>query len=370
MNELVCPLCKGNINAINFQRNIGKGESEVECQTIKEGVLACDKCKLIYPIINYIPIMLDFPTNITTEFLGRYNDKLEEFKDYTIPNNKPRPGEVYIQKAFSKQWEAHGTEQEFQYGYTEDELRYILKIELGLEADWFKDKMLLNVGCGAGREAIMIYEYTKSTVVGIDLNFSLLNLGEKTVSYPDLHFVQASLFNLPFRERAFDYVFSHGVIHHTYSTEEAFKCISKFVKSQGYIYIWVYGIRKVKSLIQGLYVVFGHHLVRPLIAKSPTSLQTVGVFPIVLANYLVQKIQGKNPNWNDLWLQKRDSYAVYYLHWHWMAEVIVWLKEAGMSNITPLEIEKIPRDLWGSLRENVGLRAQYTESKMTNPKEL
>jgi len=209
----------------------------------------------------------------------------------------------------------------------------------------------------------MIHEYTKSTVIGVDLNFSLLQLGEKTLLYPNVHFVQASLFNLPFRERGFDYVFSHGVIHHTYSTEKALKSISKFVKNMGYLYIWVYGIRQVNDLINGLYVIFVQYFLRPKISKLPTNLQTMILFPIVIISYLMQKIKHKKPNWKDLWLQIRDSHTVYYSHWQSMAEVIVWLKEAEMSNITPLEIEKIPRYLWHSWRANVGLRSQYVESK-------
>ena len=172
----------------------------------------------------------------------------------------------------------------------------------------------------------------------------------------------------PSEKRTFDYVFSHGVLHHTYSTEEALKNVSKFLKNRGYLYIWVYGIRRVTSLTRGLYTIFVQYFLRPKISKLPTNLQTVVLFPLVVERYLMQKIKHKKPNWNDLWLQTRDSHAVYHSHWQSMAEVVVWLKEAGMSNITPLEIEKIPRDLWGAWRANVGLRSQYIEFNDTQRK--
>ena len=177
------------------------------------------------------------------------------------------------------------------------------------------------------------------------------------------------------RDRKFDYVFSHGVIHHTYSTEKALKSISKCVKNTGYLYIWVYGIRRTTNLINGLYIIFVQYFLRPKISKLPTKLQRIALFPIVMGKYVIQTLKyfaqknklgadkTRKPHWKNIWLQTSDSHAIYYSHWQSMAEVTVWLKEIGMSNITPLEIEKIPRHLWQSWRANVGLRSQYIESK-------
>ena len=58
---------------------------------------------------------------------------------------------------------------------------------------------------------------------------------------PRFHIVQASVFAPPFRGGAFDVVYSHGVLHHTYSTRVAFSHIAKLPKPvNGMLFIWLY----------------------------------------------------------------------------------------------------------------------------------
>ena len=52
--------------------------------------------------------------------------------------------------------------------------------------------------------------------------------------------MQADLRQLPFKKSFFDYVYSDQVLHHTKNTETSFKYLTKFLKKDGHISIYVY----------------------------------------------------------------------------------------------------------------------------------
>src|SRR5690606_36214784 len=79
-------------------------------------------------------------------------------------------------------------------------------------------------------------------IFAIDLNFAVLKGGEAYKSRPHLHLIIAALFHLPLKPTSFDLVYSQGVIHHTFSTEQAFRSIASYVRQGGYLTIWIYGI--------------------------------------------------------------------------------------------------------------------------------
>ena len=115
---------------------------------------------------------------------------------------------------------------------------------------------------------------TGMEVFGTDLNLSLLASGPTLDREPLVHTVIASLFALPFPHREFDVVYSHGVLHHTFSTSAAFASIADYVAPGGTLSIWVYA----KSDFEGsrrLRLSAGtERLFRPLVAGAPKRLQS------------------------------------------------------------------------------------------------
>jgi SAM-dependent methyltransferase len=57
-----------------------------------------------------------------------------------------------------------------------------------------------------------------------------------------MHFVIASLFHLPFDPESFDLVYSEAVIHHAYSTPDAFAATAPRVRPGGHLFVWLYGL--------------------------------------------------------------------------------------------------------------------------------
>ena len=63
---------------------------------------------------------------------------------------------------------------------------------------------------------------------------------ENNRQYPNVAFAQCDIFDMPFRESAFDFVFCHGVIQHTPDPEAAFHHLVRMLAPGGRISIDVY----------------------------------------------------------------------------------------------------------------------------------
>ena len=106
-----------------------------------------------------------------------------------------------------------------------------------------KSKTVLDVGCGSGRFLEVIAPYCED-LVGIDMSNAVDVSRENLINkFPNVHFLQADLNDMPFKEGSFDLIYSIGVLHHTPSLEKALKSLLKFLKPGGELIIWVYGPR-------------------------------------------------------------------------------------------------------------------------------
>ena len=104
----------------------------------------------------------------------------------------------------------------------------------------FKDKVVLDVGCGAGRLSRLAVSYGAKYVVSVDLSGAVDEALELSRDCSNINFLQASLFNLPLKIK-FDLMFSLGVLHHTPSPFLGFKSVLTSLKVGGKIGVWVYG---------------------------------------------------------------------------------------------------------------------------------
>jgi len=196
LNFLVCPKCK---NDFSLHKTVMDGNE------IKEGILSCKKCLAEFSIRNYIP-------------------RFVASDSYT--------------KNFSFEWKRWKRVQlDIYSGNKESENVFNTKTSLNKED--VKGKLVLDVGCGAGRFSEVVSRWG-GEVIGVDLSYSVDAAFENIGIRENAHFVQADIFNLPFRQETFDIVFSIGVLHHTLNTKKAFNGIVAYVKQGGRLAIWVY----------------------------------------------------------------------------------------------------------------------------------
>ncbi|HLC44644.1 MAG TPA: class I SAM-dependent methyltransferase [Patescibacteria group bacterium] len=105
---------------------------------------------------------------------------------------------------------------------------------------FFRDKVILDAGCGKGRHAYLASQFGALDVIGIDLSGAVEAAFANTRVLPNVHIVQADIFRLPFRA-PFDFIYSIGVIHHLPDPRLGFLALFRHLKTQGRISVWVYG---------------------------------------------------------------------------------------------------------------------------------
>ncbi len=211
---LVCPHCASELFC--NQTMVGMNEE------IIEGYLKCSNCPNQYPIESGIP-----------RFVNQDN----------------------YASSFGYQWHKFKLEQVDSFNQTNlSEKRFYS--ETGWTSEWMKGKWILEVGCGAGR-FLDIASKNSCEVVAVDITNAVDAAKENFGDRENIHFVQASIYELPFRAGVFDGCYCIGVIQHTPHPEAATKCLPKVLKIGGKIAVTIYE-RKPWTLLNGKY------LIRPL----------------------------------------------------------------------------------------------------------
>jgi SAM-dependent methyltransferase/uncharacterized protein YbaR (Trm112 family) len=357
MARLRCPMCSGVLQLDAFKQRVVEplaaeltAQQAARCRTdeefrtqlstrIEEGVLTCGACRVWYPLVNFIPLMLIFKTPLHEHFARTHAQRLASLQGFTMPHWSPKPGEQSIQQTFTEEW-AVVEDNEFTFAYTPEELA-----KLQSEA-WFNSskepagvRAVLDVGCGgyAAEAEALRKNFPDAEVTAVDLNLHLLRNGHRFIDKPALHVVICSLFHLPFEQQTFDLVFSQGVLHHTYSTADALKSIASYNAARGFLFIWLYAIEdhQVDKGMKGFrsrlrYYVFMVGL-RPLVSRAPKFVRQAVVYTWGLYGYVRHKLSGSKRNWK----LRNSVHAAYdyvtprYAHVHSFNEVIEWFEGLG-----------------------------------------
>jgi SAM-dependent methyltransferase len=111
-----------------------------------------------------------------------------------------------------------------------------------LPRTWFKEKHILDAGCGNGRWSYALASLG-ATVTAVDQSpHGIRAAKELCGEYSNFTAMQRNLLEpLPFEPNAFDMVWSFGVLHHTGNTYAAFQNIAPLVKPGGVMFLMLYG---------------------------------------------------------------------------------------------------------------------------------
>jgi SAM-dependent methyltransferase len=202
LEHLACPECDGALRLEAASPKVGDVES---------GQLGCVSCGIRYPIRSGVPRLL--PRDVSA-LQRRTAD------------------------AFGWQWrhfvEMHGL-------YEEQFLDWIEP----LRPDDFKDRVVLDAGCGMGRHAFYAARYGARTVVAMDLSDAVETARAVLRELPNAHVIQGDIHRPPLRRTnglgEFDLIYSIGVIHHLPVPGDGFRALAQFVRPGGMIAVWVYG---------------------------------------------------------------------------------------------------------------------------------
>lgn len=246
VHRLVCPGSGGELDLAAWK---------VAGAEIEEGLLTCP-CGESFPVIGGVPRMLlgefrkqlrgDYPS-----FYERYGERLarvvpmeDRYRRYTLSDAPLDMTDVKVEHegqdnavaatraSFGFEWTRFAAmrpewEQNF-WGYFAPKT-----------AEFFKDKLVLDAGCGMGRH---LYYSAKAGAVGVGVDFSRAvdAAAHNTREFPKCHVVQADLAQLPFRPGTFDLIYSLGVLHHAPDPEGLFQALLGYLKPGGEARIFVY----------------------------------------------------------------------------------------------------------------------------------
>jgi len=192
-------------------------EDEQQGQIIK-GKLTCEACAAVFPITGGIPRFA----------------KLEEVE----------PDKRETAANFGWQWQHFTQEDEV---YNEQFLGWIHPVK----PEFFRDKVVLEGGCGKGRHTQLAAEWGAREVIGIDLSEAVETAYRATRDLDNAHIIQADMYQLPLA-RKFDYAFSVGVLHHLPDPRGGFFSLASKVKPGGHISAWVYGAENNEWILRWL----------------------------------------------------------------------------------------------------------------------
>lgn len=300
---------------------------------IVEGLLTCN-CGRAYPVIRGVPRFLPDSFDQHPEFTQKYYDEIKKYNRPLNEKDKDQFKKMFkeTQGTFGKQWKIWGRSERI-YGFTDDEAKEWFLTDLtskDVNAAYFKGKTVLEVGCGHGR-FVKILNDLCSDYIAMDLGPSVDLAREITKDRPTVHIIQANAMMPPLKDESIDYLWSHGVLHHTPSTKDAFIAVSKLTKKHGgRCYIWVYH----KG---GIIWEYGNRLVRSITTRLPASLLNLISYITVPLLYLIpaynKRVNVSNMSWRECALSTHDWLAPKYQWHHSPEEVMSWFEAQGFTDI-------------------------------------
>ncbi|HJR08943.1 MAG TPA: methyltransferase domain-containing protein [Pyrinomonadaceae bacterium] len=204
LQYLACPVCEGELELAS----VGEAEEARGCREILEGELTCKVCARKFAVRRGVPRFVEA-------------GEIEREKAATAEN-------------FGWQWQ-HFTQEDARY---DEQFRGWLA---PVTPEFFKDKLVLEGGCGKGRHTQLAAQWGARDVIGVDLSGAVETAFAATRALSNAHIVQADIYHLPLRRRAFDYAFSVGVLHHLPRPRAGFVALSTRVRCGGHLSAWVYG---------------------------------------------------------------------------------------------------------------------------------
>jgi len=174
------------------------------------------------------------------------------------------------------------------------------------------DARVVEVGCGTGQMCLYLAQADR-VIVGADLTRASLMLGAAAAARFGLdrvRFVETDLRHAGLRPRAFDVVYSAGVVHHTADPRASFACLARLARPGGVIVVGVYNtLARVPTKLR----------------RSVARLTRFAVVPFDP----VLRDRAAEPARRAAWL--RDQYQHPEEHCHTIAEVQRWFAENGVE---------------------------------------
>jgi SAM-dependent methyltransferase len=221
-----------------------------EYSEIIEGILRCPSGH-IFPIISGVPRLLsnalrkELP-QLYPEFFHRHSN---------LFNDPKISGDTSVGEIKKATIDRFGYEWKHFSDYNADNFKQFIA---PLPDNFLEGKLGLDVGCGAGRHARQAAELG-AEIVCIDLSQAVDAAYQNNADNEIVHIIQADIYNLPFKQDIFHFIYSLGVLHHLPDSEKGFQILLPYLTTGGSLFVWVYFYTLRKAALEIL-----RYFARPL----------------------------------------------------------------------------------------------------------
>jgi SAM-dependent methyltransferase/uncharacterized protein YbaR (Trm112 family) len=381
-NWLSCPTCSGNFDIAAFsEERIHVSDAHRELASargilgpdfdryIEAGLLLCSRCRIFFPIFRGLPILVPYTTPVHHEFAAEFQANMAPFPEYRFPASSPVSGEQYVMNSFSTEWLAYEYDGViWDLSYEDHERRFLS--EIGPDAVRAGNRgTFLEIGCGIGLSTFFASKNLECDAIGVDLSMAVLVATRHFRDNPFLHFVQASAFSLPLKKQIADVLYTHGVLHHTYSTEAAVKSVGPRCREGGWMYVWLYGPGSKGGSVARRIAFRLEEATRPFIARNLASpVSRVSLATLALAYLLVNRLHHAKDSTVEMYdygkalHAARDRFTPLYAHRHDYLEVSGWFRDVGFEEVVQVDWRTMPTANQDNYRRNTGVRGRMPQT--------
>lgn len=244
LEYIACPVC-GNKFLLKIFREL---DGEVE-----SGMLNCS-CGQFFNITNFIPRII-----VKEKMTGDVRNKKKTAESFGFEWGK------FSQ--MRKEWQNN-----FNFYFEPANINML------------KNKIVLELGCGNGRHTFYASKLAKE-MFAVDLSSSVDIARINNKENKNIHFIQADIYNLPFKKNFFDFIFCLGVLHHLPMPREGFSKLIDLAGSGAGILIYVY--RSFTKSSFNFYLLFVVNFFRDFIKNIPYRALYILCYPLAFFSYLV-----------------------------------------------------------------------------------
>lgn len=329
---LACPVCRGSISA------------ETSDREIETGMLKCSGCGRDYPVIRGVPRLL--PDSLIKILAAQLPDDFRGLKFKFPLSGRTSLSDFETRDFLDKQ---QATMNAFAYEWNEFtelspefcENEYTRTLA-PFSPDIVKGKTVLEAGTGVGFFLDRMYSHGAALLFGMNLGLDVETARKRTRKNESVIIVQGDIFHLPFKPE-FDFVISHGVVHHLPLPEKGFRTLLTALKSGGEIFVWVYGKDPAVPFIELIRKVL-HRLPKP----AANALSIPCALPLLFLKWLhlglralkLERLAAAVPykqyavrNFREMHCTIMDKLFVPVVNYYDESDLRPWFERAALRNI-------------------------------------